>query len=111
MASAFAKKLQVPLVSYDEWLQALESKLEETGSDPNRVEKAFEFVPALRLINFFRSIKGIPTLGSEREPFGFPKLSSEKAQACSPTLRAAEQMGVADVDRWLTFWRESGFLS
>ena len=111
IASAFSNKLQVPLVSYDEWFQALESKLNEMGSDPNRVEKAYELVPALRLINFFRSAKGKTSLDTGREPFGFPALSLEKAQACSHTLRASEPLGAADVERWLSFWRKSGFLS
>ena len=111
IASAFSKKLQLTLIPYDEWLQALENKLDETGSDPKRVEKAFELVPALRLINFFRSIKEITMLGSVREPLGLPKLASQKAQAYSNTLRASEPMSVADVERWLSFWRKSGFLS
>ena len=53
-----SKSLKLPLVSYDRWLGSLEEKAYGIGSDPEHVEKAFKDIPALRLINFFRSAKG-----------------------------------------------------
>lgn len=106
VASAFTKALQISLVSYQEWLDALEHKLIETGTDAIKVEKSFDEVPALRLIDFFRAAKMSP----DREPIGLTRLASEKAQAASKVLREAEKVGEKDVERWLSYWQKSGFL-
>lgn len=106
VASAFAKTLNIPLVPYQKWLGALERRFAETGSDPAEVEKAFAEVPALRLIDFFRGAKEDPEL----EPLGMCRLATEKAQAASKVLREAEQIGSKDVEKWVAFWKKSGFL-
>ena len=106
LAIEFSKALNVPLVPYKEWLETLERKLVETGTDAAEVEKAFSEVPALRLMDFFRAAK----MSSDREPIGITRLASEKAQAASQVLREAEKVGTRDVERWIAFWRRTGFL-
>ena len=106
VASAFSYALNVPLVSYKEWLDALESKLIETGIGAAQVEKAFDEVPALRIIDFFRAAKMSP----DREPIGITRLASDKAQAASKVLREAADLGNKDVKKWIAFWRRTGFL-
>lgn len=106
IASAFAKELNLPLVPYQKWLEGLERKFAEAGQKPAQIGQAFADVPALRLIDFFRAAKPVPGL----EPLGMRPLASEKAQLSSRTLREAEKIGPKDVEKWVAFWRKSGFL-
>ena len=106
IATAFAKNLKISLVPYKTWLEGLERIYAETGSDPAEIEKAFADVPALRLMDFFRAVKEDPDL----EPLGMCHLDSEKAQANSKILREVEQIGAKDAEKWVAFWKKSGFL-
>ena len=106
VASAFANSLCIPLAPYQEWLETLESKLVETGTDPVKVERAFSEIPAMRMMDFFRAAK----MTADREPLGIARLASEKAQAASHILRGAEKVGSGDVERWMAYWRKTGFL-
>ena len=109
---AFSEFLSTPLagVPYCDWLDALEQEMSALGTNPTDVENAFRETPALRLVDFFRSVRD-NTSSAELEPLGIAKLASHKAQAASIALRSAHALGVADVQAWTTFWRISGFLS
>lgn len=108
IASAFAKLLDIQVVSYDEWLGALEDRLIEAGTDHTKVERAFKEMPALRLMDFFREAKKKKIV--DRRPFEIARVDSMKAQAASPTLREMRGVGVADIETWIAFWKKSGFL-
>ena len=109
LASTFADLLEIPLVSYDEWLKALERRVVDVESSPLEVEMAYLHNPALRLIDFFRSVSANVS-SEDLEPLGIAKLSSENAQSSSLALRLAHCMGKSDVRLWLSFWRRSQFI-
>lgn len=109
--NAFAEELKLPVVSYDEWLSALEesaSALDSASQDQAEVEKQLEQNPALRLLSFFRGAKS--RTGEDVEPLGVPKLASENAQKSSEALRDARQISGEDVKRWVRYWRSTGFI-
>lgn len=94
---------------YDVWLDLLQAKQEEAGSDAEQVERAFERMPALRMIDFFRSCK-MEGSSVYREPPGIPRLASERALKVSLALQGAKRVDVEDVALWMGAWRETGFL-
>ena len=106
IASSFSKALGLRLVPYSEWLAALESRSATTGTDPAKVKAAFEEVPALRLMEFFRTVKS----EASGEALLVVSLASEKAQAASSALRGVEQINAKDIERWVAYWQKNGFL-
>lgn len=110
--ASFSEFISTPVtgVPYDDWLDMLEREMAELGTEPAIIEKAFREIPALRLMDFFRSARGNAS-SAELEPLGIAKLASHEAQATSLALRCAHTLGVADVRSWMTSWRRSGFIS
>lgn len=108
VASSFAEALGIQLVPYSEWLAALEGRSAALTTEPEEVQKAFVEVPALRLMDFFRVARADIEAG--KEALSVVSLASEKAQACSGVLREAKQVSSKDVDRWVIYWRKTGFL-
>ena len=105
LITPIAKQLDARLVSYDEWLAALEASV-ATGS---AVElEAMAANPALRILPFFRSQKGTNTLG--REALGFVALSTEKATRVSGTLATLPQLDAGRAVSWVEGWRKTKFL-
>jgi hypothetical protein len=99
----FARELELPLVSYDEWLRRLEASVK----DPVRSEvEHMRTNPALRLLPFFRSARAGPGL----EAMGLPLLDTRLAQEAAPALRTVPSLGAADVQNWLRFWRSISVL-
>ena len=97
-----ARRLQVPLVPYHEWLGAMEQSLrDEQTSEVDTMRKN----PALRILDFFRSVR----FGENREPLGIVYLDNPKAQQVAPAL-GLDQLQPEFTDRWLTAWRQSGFI-
>lgn len=94
-----AKSLDVPLVPYREWLQALE--------DSSSGDESKQRNPALRLLEFFCS--GVARMGPEWEPVGVARLRMTKARLVSATLMegAMPCLGEEDVQRWLRFWAKN----
>ena len=95
-----AKKLDVPLVSYREWL----SKLKKVSTT---VKSAQEH-SALRLLEFYGSL----TQGSGSEAGGLPSCNVEVARGACPTLNGEGLRGVTaeEIQRWLDYWRSLGLL-
>lgn len=104
LITPIAKQFEVPLVSYHDWVQALENDLVDTSiSEVEHLERN----PALRLLDFFRAAR----VGPEWEPVAVARLSTEKAVQVSETLREkAPQLGEENVKKWLSAWRAIGFL-
>ncbi|KAI0350281.1 acetyl-CoA synthetase-like protein [Trametes cingulata] len=99
-----AEELRVPLVSFAEWLSALEqSKL--SHGDANEVELMKEN-PVLRLLPFYRGLKHSPG----REPLGMVYLSTEKSVRVSETLAHLPELDASRARAWLAAWRRSRFL-
>ncbi len=102
LIAPIAQELGVPLVPYPTWLAALERSNAE-GSEGDAAREN----PALRLLDFFRSF----AQGSEKPPLGLCRLATEKAVDASETLASMPPLGEADIKRWVSAWRTSGFLS
>ena len=99
---SIAKRLQVPLVPYREWLSAMESSLRsEQASEVDTIRKN----PALHLLDMFRNAK----LGADREPLGVVYLDTQKAQRVAPAL-ALDQLQPEVASRWLAAWAASKFI-
>ena len=101
---------QVELVSFAKWIEAMEKDVETKG-----VEKAIEGNPAVKLLDFYRGI----FMGSQangkgdkvpREALGTPKLSTVQAQRFSATMRECPSIDEKDTKRWLSYWKQVGFL-
>ncbi|EJC99755.1 acetyl-CoA synthetase-like protein [Fomitiporia mediterranea MF3/22] len=102
----FSKALNIPTVSYGEWLETLEkSDVSAHSGTAADLETAFEKNPALRLLDVFRAAKN--HVGEDLEPLGAQKLASEKAVRVSKTLQTAEQINEKTVESWLSYWRQA----
>lgn len=89
-----ASTLSIPLVPYSQWIDAISQTALEEGSD-----HAVTKTPVLWLLEFFHS-QGAT---SNREAFGFPSLQTTNLEQ-SVTLGNLYQLGVGDVDKWLSYW-------
>ncbi|EJC99607.1 acetyl-CoA synthetase-like protein [Fomitiporia mediterranea MF3/22] len=106
----FSKSLGVVVVTYREWIEALDqsNKSAQSGS-VSELEVALKKNPALRLLDLFRSVIG--TLGKADDPFGSPTLALEHASRISSVLRNAVPINGKNVERWVIFWKKTGFLN
>ncbi|KAF8066748.1 hypothetical protein FPV67DRAFT_1496289 [Lyophyllum atratum] len=98
----------VPLVPYSKWLVALEAS---ESSEDGKAANASVDNPALRLLDFFRSAdKPLPS--DDAEAFGFPRLETEVAIHAAPSLCHSKllPLGRGDVESWLRYWKQIGFL-
>jgi len=95
-----AKKLNVPLVSYPEWI----SKLKEASTT---VKNAQEH-SALRLLEFYGSL----TQGSGSEAGGVPSCSTEVTRGICQVLNEESSRGVKadEIQKWLDYWKSLGLL-
>ncbi|KAG7091961.1 hypothetical protein E1B28_008350 [Marasmius oreades] len=102
LARVFATKLGASLVPYEIWLHALEGVTSRIG--PNKLN-------ALTLLLFFKNVQETVN-DTDKEAFGFAKLSIEWTLGISRHLRGEEltDLSEADVDLWTTYWRREGML-
>lgn len=96
--SRFSELLNVPLVPYAEWLQKLESQLNVQGSD----------LHALRLLNMYKNIKLESGFDVEAT---LANVADDNAKNGSSSLKNAAKLTVEDADRWMGYWKSTGFLS
>jgi hypothetical protein len=101
-----ARELRVPLVSYPEWLQALEDSLKDQSKSEVDHMRAN---PALRLLSFFKSIQGGDALAG-REAMNLPLMDTTRTQGLVPLLRELPPLCEADVMGWMAFWKKMGDL-
>ena len=97
-----AKRLQVPLVPYHEWLSAMEQSLDSTQLTQVEIMRNN---PALRILDFFRGVR----FGENREPLGVVRLDTRKAQRVATAIDLT-QLRPGLQDEWLTAWRVSGLV-
>ncbi|KDQ13755.1 hypothetical protein BOTBODRAFT_160018 [Botryobasidium botryosum FD-172 SS1] len=104
---AFAASLGVQLVPFPEWFSRLEGsfKLEESEIELTKRN------PALALLDHFRSLVSARGRPGE-EVFGMPRLEMAKTVGEAGSLREENlaRLGGEDVERWLNYWRSTGFL-
>jgi len=95
MFGYIAKKLDVPLVAYHEWL----SKLKEASTT---VKNTHEH-SALRLLEFYESL----IQGS-----GQPSCNAEVARGVCPVLNeeGLRDLKAEEIQRWLNYWESLGIL-
>lgn len=98
ISSTSSTLLNIPIVPYDQWLSMLKDAARDTQSDSDAVKHN----PALLLLEFFE--KDLPA------ETGLV-IDTGKAVVVSETLRDARKMGGGDVEMWIGYWAEKGFLS
>ncbi len=99
----FSEALGVPLVPFATWVEAMENDLK--SAELSEVE-LMKRNPGLRLLPTYRSAKS--TTGDE-EPLGVIRMDTTKAKKAAPSLNGV-RMGPDWVDKWVGYWRSSGFL-
>ena len=105
LITPIAAELNVPLVSYDEWLSALESSA--AAGSANEVD-AMAANPALRLLSFFQAQRGVLT--AAREAMGLVQLLTEKSTKVSEALANLPELNAERAKAWVAAWKKAGFL-
>ncbi|KAJ6465896.1 putative polyketide synthase [Mycena vitilis] len=101
-----ASLIGVPLVPYAEWFARLQSTAQFV---PQSGKKKDTGAAALKLLDFFHG-------GVERAPnmesMGLiPRVAGDKGTRNSTTLKeSSSSLGRADVEKWVRYWRQVGFL-
>lgn len=101
MIRPLAKILDVPLVPYTQWLEALQTSV-KSGDDEVEMQRQN---PALRLLDFFGHAK----LSEDYEPVGIARLSIKKAIEVAPALDIAP-LNEDHVKQWVAAWVKTGVL-
>ena len=91
--SVFARSLNIPIISYEEW----SSRLDEASDTLGRSN----FNGALSLVHFFRTFSTQPSL----------TISTAKSCEVSPTLGAMVPVNTELTEKSVTYWRKIGFLN
>ena len=103
-----AKILDVPVVSYAEWLERLEMSLKTLSGSESDVHEVQEN-PAFKLIEFYRSIGDD---ANSPEAYTRTRLSVEKTIQVCATLGDGNlhTLDERDAQRWLVYWEEKGVI-
>ncbi|OBZ65511.1 L-aminoadipate-semialdehyde dehydrogenase large subunit [Grifola frondosa] len=107
MMQHFASSLRVPLVPYAQWI----ARLEEGWADARARDRRY-LEHAVRLQDFFRSARaGAGAPGLENNGLSV-LMAMDAGVGVSETLRdpALPLLGAAEVEKWMGYWREIGFL-
>jgi thioester reductase-like protein len=94
----------LPLISASEWYARLRALTE--GADESMLEQ----VPAIKLSDFFGVMVDMDDDPSV-EIGGLSDLGTERALAASDYLRDLPPLNEDDVQRWVNYWVQEGFLS
>lgn len=99
--SAASEELNIPLVSYSEWLDRLSRSAE--GLDSSDSVYLIERSPALRILDFFRAsdVHGNETIG--REAMGLRCLDLSLLISSSTSLEDIRPLS------WISYWRNRFF--
>ncbi|KAF9000304.1 hypothetical protein BDQ17DRAFT_1427303 [Cyathus striatus] len=98
------------IIPFSDWVALLESRAKEAEHD------YLQNIPAIKLISFLRDMaKADDVIRASghvsAESGGFAMVATEKAQVRSSALRNLDPLGVADVERWIKYWVDVGFLA
>jgi hypothetical protein len=71
--------------------------------------------PAVKLLDFFRFTSEVDVSISQGakvagELGGLATFSTDKVQAISQTMRSLSEVGRADAQRWVKYWKGVGFI-
>jgi hypothetical protein len=101
-------KERLPIVKYEEWLSLLEAQASSATAE------LIEKLPAIKLIDFFRSLKlsmDAGTSGKVKEAAGGPMFSTAKAQQISKAMADLPKLSREDASLWIKYWKSTGFLA
>ena len=106
-----AQALNIPLVSYSEWLEKLVEQSNKVSRGEIR-EVSRQLSAGIRLLDVFRSL----LRKTEVDPKGtfevHPKIDMKVSIGESQTLQDSKirQLDSSDVARWVAFWRSTGYV-
>ena len=104
IVTPISESQKLALVSYDEWLGRLRESAEGLKSlDSERAMQQMAVNPALRLLDFFSSVKGGTSKG---EAMGMCQMDMTRALEVAPSLSEGElpRLTVKDVLSWMAYW-------
>lgn len=108
----FSNAIGAKLIPYGDWLARLEASAQAPGV--TEVEAARQN-PALLLLDSFRAYdSGVAAdIFAGRDAMGVVKMDSTHAVRVAPALSEMhlEPLGKKDVESWVNYWRETGFLA
>ncbi|KAG2117013.1 putative aminoadipate reductase [Suillus discolor] len=97
----------LPLVPFSEWLEKLELSAKDLS------EETMERIPAIKLLNFMRSmarsdiaIRASGEMGSEVG--GMTLFTTAVAERVSPTMKELKSLSSADAAQWVDYWEAMG---
>ena len=98
--NTIARELDISTCTYDEWI----TKLEARADDMMEMEDA-QFLPALKAMDFFRSLKvSLTESDLETNPI------VGKAVQESVDLRKAPAITEDDICKWIRYWQSTGLI-
>lgn len=112
LATAVAAALNVALVPYTVWLGKLEQYAAQSLSGV--AAASAPVIRSLRALHLLPMYRGMgEKVGRGRRALGMADMDVVRATAASATLADADlrQLGAADVQAWLAYWRKVGLLS
>lgn len=97
MVQHVASRLNLPVVPFDQWIAEV-AKIDDLVANP-----------AGKMLEIYKR-KPIGANEKGREAFGIPRAYSDRAVELSSTHRDMSQLGPADYDAWISYWRAHGYL-
>jgi hypothetical protein len=110
MIKHVADEINVPLVSYNAWIEALDRSITNEFLPPVLQRRRDH---ALRLHSVFHLLQdGLMnhTVGPEEEIFCLPLLDKTQMVKFSPNLNNLEPISKQDVLGWMKYWRSIGMM-
>lgn len=95
-----SEALDLPLVPYSNWLHSLEAAASQEFTAPAN--------PGVRLLDFFRSYQDV-SHGSEA--FFPATLSNTRTVMVAGSIQSLAPLGAQDVEAWVCYLRQVGYLS
>jgi hypothetical protein len=104
-----ADSCAVPVVPWDNWLDALERSMSDNSlsvRDQRRAE------PAIRLRSLFHNRTHVFTgrAPGEYEAFALPNMDTAVLRKLMPALETVPSIGKKDVESWMGYWRSLDML-
>jgi len=66
--------------------------------------------PAIKLMDFFRSIAESAQQSAHEEAGGLAVFSTEKSQKLSETMAQLPELALTDASTWIKYWKNAGVL-
>ncbi|KII84556.1 hypothetical protein PLICRDRAFT_117723 [Plicaturopsis crispa FD-325 SS-3] len=106
IGQALSKELDVatlPLVPFEQWFATLTTRAD------NATEKDIQQVPAIKLLEFFRTMSAADSAARtsgrhDVEAGGITPLATEKIQQVSPTMATLKPIEASEAQSWVKYW-------